>query len=270
VQSPHPWSPNPRNPNSVDLANPSMDRDRQLVDDQMRVMLEDHRSLVLQLDRTEARQRALLADLIHDDPLQLIVAAMLRLENLRLQLSGPGGMVVDEITDMLETAVEQLRSLIVTLTPPELQHGLRAALQHLADGIFVGSSALVGIVGPAHVRLDPKAKETVYRIVREALVNVRKHAQATNVAVIIGESSDTVRITISDDGVGIGAVEASPGHLGLASMRARALAARADLHVESEPGRGTVVQLVVPMKRPDVSTSPERDALDSVETPDQP
>ena len=87
MQSPHPRSPNPRHPISVDTPRPPTDCERQLVDDQMRVMIEDHRILILQLDRTETRQRALLADLIHDDPLQLVVAAMLRLDNLRLQLS---------------------------------------------------------------------------------------------------------------------------------------------------------------------------------------
>lgn len=214
----------------------------------------DQRELVLQLDSTESRERRRLADAVHDEPLQLSVAAMLRLDSYRAQLadSDPGGQVIDDIADMLETCAGQLRTLIGTITPPDLSQGLGPALRRLAEGIFIGTKVQIHVRGPDHVHLDPKTKETVYRVLREGLLNARKHAHATMVTLDLSQTDEVVTLRLADDGVGI--IEPSPspdagrtlGHLGMSSMRARASAANAQLTIEGAPGAGTVVELVVP------------------------
>lgn len=233
---------------------------RRIVDDRLRDLAADQRDLALQLDRAESRERALLADAVHDEPLQAIIAALLRLDIVRSGLPEPAGRTVDDVTRMLEGAVEQLRKMIVTLTPPNMGAGLRAALEQLASGIFVGTPTTWQVAGPAHVQLDPKAKETVYRIVREAMMNTRKHARADTVRIDIREDDRVVRIELVDDGIGARSLDAGPGHLGLASMRARAAAASSSLDVISRPGHGTSVRLVVPVRSggapPDASASP--------------
>ena len=221
---------------------------RRASDDRVLALTSDQRELVLQLDSTESREQALLAEAVHDEPLQLVVAAMFRLDNLRAELPEQAGEKLDNIAQMLELSVEQLRKLIVVLTPPDLRSGLSVALERLAETVFMGSDTAVQVIGPSHVDLDPNAKTTVYRIVREALVNARKHARATHVTLEVRHEGDTVGLRLTDDGIGIAHVDAGPGHLGLASMRARAAAAHARLVIESTPGRGTVVDLSLPAR----------------------
>ena len=214
----------------------------------------DQRNLVLQLDSTESRERGRLADAVHDDPLQLAVAALLRLDSYRAGLSqaDPSGDVIDGIANMLESCVEQLRTLIGTLTPPDLSRGLGPALRQLAEGLFLGTEVGLRVRGPDHVHLDPSTKETIYRILREALVNARKHAHATTVTLDLTEDPRAVTLLLTDDGVGLpGANNAADagmafGHLGMSSMRARAAAANARLTVRGAVGGGTVVELVIP------------------------
>ena len=82
-----------------------------------------------------------------------------------------------------------------------------------------------------------------YRILREAMVNVRKHARATIVTMKVDQADDVVTMTLSDNGVGSACLDAGPGHLGMATMRARADAEDGKLEIESIVGLGTVVTL---------------------------
>jgi len=218
---------------------------RRTLDDQLQLVMADQRDLVLQLDRTESRERMQLAEAVHDQPLQLVVAAMLRLDNLRDRIPEAERILVEDVAGNLETAVEQLRSVIVTLTPPDLGRGLGPALRSLAESTFVGTATQVRVVGPDHVRLEPKTKVSVYRILREALINARKHAAASHVTIEIVDDSQTVVIRLADDGVGMSHAVSGPGHLGLASMRARAEAAHAHLALTSPLTGGTVVELTL-------------------------
>lgn len=217
----------------------------------------DQRRLVLQLDSAESRERARLADAVHDEPLQLAAAALLRLDSYRAQLleSAPAGRVVDDIADMLESCVGQLRKVVGTLTPPDLSDGLGPALRRLADGIFLGTAAQVQVRGPDQVALDPDSTEAAYRILHEALVNARKHAHATTVTLDLAQHDQAVTLRVVDDGVGLAGVSTlagssgAYGHLGLSSMRARAAAMDASLSLADRAGGGTVVELVVPRNR---------------------
>ncbi|MDO9485285.1 MAG: GAF domain-containing protein [Actinomycetota bacterium] len=212
--------------------------------DQLQEVRADQQNLIVQLDQTESRERLNLAEALHDDPLQMVVAAMLQLDVWRSQQLSEDP-AFERVQSMLETAVEQLRMVVTTLTPPDLTEGLGPALRHLAIATFFGSATTPKVQGPQHVPLDPKTKESVYRIVREALVNVRKHAHAKNVVIEISIGDDEVRISVVDDGIGIQHQPAAPGHLGLPSMRARAASAHADLVIASNVGKGTTVELVL-------------------------
>jgi signal transduction histidine kinase len=211
-------------------------------------MSSDQRDLVAQLDDTESRERGRLAEAVHDEPLQLVVAAMLRLDSLRETLPERARQPLDDIAEMLRVSVDMLRTLTADLTPPDLRTGLGDALERLATAVFLGSATTVHVVGPKHVPLGLEAKVTAYRIAREALVNARKHAQARLVTVELSEDSDSVRLRLTDDGIGIEHLDAGPGHVGVASMRARATAGNALLTIDSAPGRGTIVSLVLPTR----------------------
>jgi signal transduction histidine kinase len=100
-----------------------------------------------------------------------------------------------------------------------------------------------------HVHIRVPAKETVYRIFREALVNARKHANAANVTLNLDERDMVFVLTLTDDGAGSATLDAGPGHLGMATMRVRASSEGGQLRVVSSPGRGTTVQLTMPVEQ---------------------
>ena len=209
-----------------------------------RALSEDAKGLLEELASMETRERSLLAEIIHDEPMQLIVAAAMRID--RLAVDSTDAAELEEISVLLETSIERLRRLIVALAPPDLADGLGSALQILAAGIFVGTSTQFHITGPMHVHIRVPAKETVYRIFREALVNARKHANAANVTLNLDEHDMVIVLTLTDDGDGSASLDAGPGHLGMATMRVRASSEGGQLRVVSSPGRGTTVQLTMP------------------------
>jgi PAS domain S-box-containing protein len=208
----------------------------------------EQQELLDELASTEARERVILAEAVHDDPLQLVVAALLRIDDLQLRIRLPPaeGAALDHIATLLEQSVDRLRKLIVAMTPLDVSDGLGVALHGLASGIFVGTATSVDVKGPTHVHLSVQATTAAYRIMREALVNARKHAGATHVVLTLHEDPEGVLLTLTDDGAGTDSLESGPGHLGIATMRARAQADGADLTIDSRPGAGTRVSLRIP------------------------
>src|SRR5262245_44411423 len=89
--------------------------------------------------------------------------------------------------------------------------------------------------------LPLSVKEALYRIAREALHNVVKHARAGSASLSIHSSAGALLLEGANDGVGFDPAAEYPGHLGLASMAGRARAAGGDLSLESEPGHGSRV-----------------------------
>ena len=220
-------------------------REHSRIADRLLQLDAEQRALIDQLTEVEERERVLLAEAIHDDPMQLIIAVAMRLETLGLRWGEPPA-EFDELIGTLEAAVERLRTLMAALSPPDPAEGLGSALRRLADGIFVGTRTTVRWAGEDHVPLDAARKQAAYRILREALVNARRHARASTVDLTLNHDDAGVVVTVADDGVGTDRLDPAGGRLGMVTMRARAGADGCTLTVCSEPGRGTTVRLVVP------------------------
>ena len=197
----------------------------------------------------------------------------MRIDTLAMALDGEPAHELDTLVSMLESAVNRLRTLIIALNPPDLSDGLGPALLGLAQGIFIGTDTEVHLVGLQHVALSTATKGTVYRIFREALVNVRKHAQASSVEIRLEHEQDHVRASLIDDGVGADSFDSGPGHLGMTTMRARAHAEGGRLTVAGSRGEGTRVTLVLPKKQADDhpggmrSVEPPRRAAEAADAP---
>jgi len=88
----------------------------------------------------------------------------------------------------------------------------------------------------------------LFRVAREALANVHKHAAASDVSVLVTEADGGVEVVVTDDGVGFdtGGENLAPGHVGLASARERAERVGGRVEVESSPGNGTRVRAWIP------------------------
>ena len=209
-------------------------------------MTDEWRGLLGQLAGIETQERSVLAEVIHDEPIQLIVAAILRIDLLHAHSTGSDAVELDDIATLLESSVDRLRRLIVALSPPDLSDGLGGALRALAEGIFVEATTQFHITGAMHVQLAAPAVQTVFRIFREAMVNARKHSVATNVTLNLDQRDGVCVVTLTDDGIGSDGLGTDLGRVGTATMRARAKAEGWQLRIESKPGDGTVVELTLP------------------------
>ena len=196
---------------------------------------------------------------LHDGPMQDLMAVGFSLERLRrdieeLPLDTNGlGVQVDGIR-------EQLSDIEVSLREMASAQGDSARAGSLAD-LVADEIARFRRLDDADVQLDvDEAIETetdsqrivLHRVLREALTNVNKHAQASTVTVQLFESEDVVYLRVTDDGVGFdpGAANRAANGLGLAGMEDRLRLLGSSLDVESAPGAGTTVTAAVRRWRP--------------------
>ena len=102
-------------------------------------------------------------------------------------------------------------------------------------------------IDPGLKRQRSAADATLFRIVQESLLNVRKHAAAKRATVSLSRQAGEIRLVVSDDGDGFDPDAVAPGHFGLLTMRERAEAAGGRLEVESAWGAGTRVIVLIPV-----------------------
>ena len=208
--------------------------------------------LIAELVAVEEETRRRIAADIHDDTAQVVSAAGLRLDGLIAELTDPAAREAAlKARQTLSEANLRLRRLLFELRPPALDEaGLAPALElFLADAFHHD-----GFDWRVDNRLDsepsPESRAVLYRVALEALTNVRKHAHAGAVDVLLERRGVGVAVRVCDDGDGfeVPNPDAVPdaGHIGLLSMRERAEAAGGRFALTSAPGEGTTVDFWMP------------------------
>lgn len=190
-------------------------------------MAVDSAELLAQSRReAQLQERARLARELHDSVVQQVFSMRMHAKALRAQVgrSTPEQVrgVADELLDLAQNALADLRGLVLQLHPLELGgRDLVAALRTLAESVQAASGVRIEISGEDLPSLPAELEEDAYRIVQEALNNVVKHAQATSAAVAIDAGDGRLTVEVRDNGVGL-AGDPRPQALGLVSMRERA------------------------------------------------
>lgn len=169
-------------------------------------------------------------------------------ENSRLaeSLSEP----LDYVLSLAEAGLAEMRALIFELRPESLQtEGLVAGLTKLMAFVRVRNHLAVVSDLCDEPQVPIELKETLYRIVQEALQNIVKHAQATAATVTLRCGLEGVEVVVVDDGRGFDPRGVFPGHLGLRSMQERAARTGGKVIVTSRLGEGTRVQAWLPRRK---------------------
>lgn len=150
-------------------------------------------------------------------------------------------------------AADEVRRLAHGLRPSVLDDlGLVAALGRLADDFtrLHGVRAELVVVNPPPVRPSAEVETTAFRIAQEALTNVARHAAAKTVDVVIDCGADALKLSVVDDGIGldVGRLDGdSTSGIGLRDMRERVAHLDGRIRIHSEPGRGTTVDVTLPL-----------------------
>lgn len=210
----------------------------------------ERRALLVRLEEAQEEERRRIAADIHDDSIQVITAADLRLSALKRTVDDPELLrEVEQIHETLRLAADRLRQLLFELHPPALdQEGLAAAIRtYLSDrdpGLEFTVDDRLQDEPPAEVRT------ILFRIAQEAVSNALKHAGAGRLDVLVASEDRGIKLRVADDGKGFeagGLANPAPGHIGLPTMVERAELAGGWCRVDSKPGGGTTVEVWIPL-----------------------
>lgn len=203
----------------------------------------------------QEEERRLVAYDIHDCLAQLVVSAKQHLdtfEDLWRRQSTQAGTELERGLDRLNRAIVETRRLLAALRPGTLDSlGLIPALRALLDETSQETGWHAQLTSNLDgVRLLPMVEAAVYRIIQEALANAAKHAKTSRVAVELRKERDRLLVEVNDCGVGfrVAPHEAPAPGLGLLSMRERAKLLGGTWRVDSEPGLGTRILVMIPLR----------------------
>jgi two-component system CheB/CheR fusion protein len=217
--------------------------------------------LLQRLVTAEDHERRRIALELHDSLGQYMSALTLNLGRVQA-IESIAPQVRMELSYLQRIAAEidvELDRLTTELRPPTLDDlGLGDALVRYVQEWSAANGITADVIATEleQARLPTAVETTAFRIVQEALTNVRKHAQASQVSVIATQTSEELRIVIEDDGVGfdpeyVARSRRGGQQLGLVGMSERAVLAGGTVTVESEPGRGTTIYLHIPRRNQD-------------------
>jgi signal transduction histidine kinase len=210
------------------------------------------------VDVEEDARKKLARDL-HDGPTQSVAAIAMRANYIRRLIERDPKTAQEElykVEDLARKTTKEIRHMLFTLRPLILEtQGLAAALQSLADKMKenYNLSIIIEAQPEAAEQLELHAQGVLFYIAEEAVGNARKHAEAEHIWVRIKlVNPEIAALEIQDDGVGfdIGAVTGSyenRGSLGMVNMRERTELVNGVLHMESSPGKGTKITVLVPL-----------------------
>ncbi|GLZ07684.1 hypothetical protein Acsp03_51500 [Actinomadura sp. NBRC 104412] len=203
---------------------------------------------------TREEERRRLRHDLHDGLGPTLASLAMSLDTARLTLAGEPERIEPVLTDLrdrLATTVGEIREMARGLRPPALDDlGLPAAIESLAEGC---SDRVDVRFDGDHRHLPAAVEVAAYRIVEEAVENIRKHSRAGTTLVLLTRDAD-LHIMIADSGVGLpepvrGAGPPATG--GLARMREWAAEVGGTCTVTSRPGVGTIVSARLPLAVPD-------------------
>ncbi|MEK6249878.1 MAG: sensor histidine kinase, partial [Planctomycetales bacterium] len=208
--------------------------------------------LLRELLSLQESERRLITHEIHDGLMQEINAAHMHLEATRSQLLSKTGFVppsFDLISELITRAITEGRRMISDLRPMIIdEQGIVAAVEHLVDDERMHSGLTVDFVHDVKFdRLDSMLEGSIYRIVQEALNNIKRHAETDHADVSMVQVHQTLTVEVRDRGAGFDPDSVSAKQFGLRGIRERARLFGGEARIESKPGKGTLVVAELPI-----------------------
>jgi two-component system sensor histidine kinase UhpB len=215
--------------------------------------LEERREMASLADQRVEEERRLIAHELHDEFGQSVTA----IRSLALAIAARAGerdaAIGDTarlISDEAARLYDAMHSLIPRLAPLSLDAlGLSATLENLVRD---WQRRHVGVTIDLEHKLPPDLGSSValavYRVVQEGLINALRHAQATRIRIVVDGTLERIRVSVADDGIGLPADWARPGHFGLRGLTDRVAQLGGRFEVGSADPRGTLLSAEIPLR----------------------
>ena len=220
-------------------------------------MQENMRLYIQQITRAQEEESSRIARELHDSTAQELIALLHQVEGLlrdRAKLPLSEAKALWGVHEQIKGILQEVRYFSRDLRPSILDDlGLRAALEWLVEQLETEHKVECHlIVVGQERRLASEAEVMIFRIVQEAIRNIRKHSQASKAEVTVKFERKETTITVKDNGVGFQLLESvgdltRAGKLGLAGMQERAQLLGGSLSIQSEPGKGTTIVVKAPV-----------------------
>jgi PAS domain S-box-containing protein len=222
-------------------------------------LIEEERRLLLAESEIERERERIAADL-HDGVMQTMYSVGLQLSSVVRRtpdLSEETRANLQEAITSLDAAIRDIRRYVMDLRPADFLGDLRESLESLLERFRVGSRLDVTVnLSVTLPTIDEPVAAELLLLAREALSNVRRHAQASSVRVSLSLRDEQLVLEVTDDGVGFDSAAAGrTEQFGLRNMTTRAHLIGGDVTIESVPGQGTTVRVCVPETQIRSSTS---------------
>jgi len=201
-------------------------------------------------------ERLRLAQELHDNPMQTLYSASYTLQELRSKADPQFAETLNKIKNMIQDVLQALRATSKELRPPTLSSfGLENAIRSHAHDFQEKHPTIKVHLSLAHDRqmLPDHVRLALFRVLQQALVNVIRHAEATEVHIRFLFDAEEVQLEVSDNGKGFEVPRTwielvRQEHYGLAGAAERVSALGGVLSVESKPGSSTTVRATIPLE----------------------
>lgn len=212
------------------------------------------RQLSQQLVSSQEQERKALSRELHDEIGQLLTALRMELGNMERARAASGadlGPHLDQAKKLAETTLKTTRDIAMGLRPAMLDLlGLGPALEWQAREFSRRYNTPIQLEVDGDLNdLSDRHRTYLYRIVQEGLTNCARHAQAKNIRVRLEDSHGRVALTVEDDGVGFDTHTRVVYGLGLLGLTERVRELSGTIAIESQPGKGTKLAVVLPASR---------------------
>ena len=218
-----------------------------------------HVMIILEVEQAAyERERSRVAQDFHDGPLQSVISFQMRVHTIAKLLERDPAKAAAELDQLQEIArrqVADMRTFVNAMRPVETNtSSLAAAARRLVDDFQKESNVPVTFVsGPEPIRLPGKIGVDILQIIREALHNIYKHAQATHVQFSLEQNDKQLVIAVNDNGRGFrfggkySLEELEQLRLGPNSIKQRMRALGGEMSLDSQPGTGTSLRMKIPL-----------------------
>ncbi|MES2206910.1 MAG: sensor histidine kinase [Pseudomonadota bacterium] len=226
--------------------------ERKQIEQQLLESREQLRAHSTYIETVREEERKRIAIEVHDELGQLLTALKMNIALLRNQFKD-NPIVFDKLSDslsLLKKTIYFIRNLVSQLRPSALNLGLIAALEWLADNFNQHSLTLCKTdIRCEDINFLKDETTIIFRIAQEALTNVMRHAEATEVMLSVIKYNNRLELSIRDNGKGFNLKNlAHYNSYGLFGMKERALSINANLNIESKLGEGTHIFMHIPFE----------------------